>query len=501
MADAGDKLEYLKTLERKARVKECLPHLHGYKWYPWARTFFESTNKYNFICAANQISKSSTQIRKCIHWATDVRLWQKLWPKSRPKQFWYLYPDKNVATAEFNEKWIKEFLPRDEFKDHPAFGWKAEYKSKVIHAVHFNSGVSVYFKSYEQDPQSLQAASIYALFADEEMPLPLYDELNVRTIAVEGYFHMVFTATLGQEFWRETIEERGKFERFPDALKIQVSMYDCLAYEDDSASSWTVEKIDQFKRSCKSEAEVLRRVYGRFVLDEDLKYEGFTKSNNLVADHGLPKDWLIFSGVDVGSGGSSGHPAAICFVAVKPDFTKGRVFKGWRGDGVSTTAGDVLQRYRELKASLRPVAQYYDWQCKDFFTIASRQGEPFQPADKSHETGESILNTLFKNGMLKIYDTPELRKLVMELENLKRSTAKTKAKDDFTDALRYAVTRIPWDYSLPRSAEHGPKKPQDPRMIFYQGPAPVDDDGLDLFESEFDEANELMDYYQEDDPF
>lgn len=500
--DRSEKLTYLKALEAKARIKQCLPHLHGYKWYPWARVFYESMNRYNFVCAANQISKSSTQIRKCIDWATDVRKWKKLWPASEPKQFWYLYPDKNVATAEFNEKWVKEFLPRDEYKDHPVYGWRAEYKSKVIHALHFNSGVSVYFKSYEQDPQSLQAASLYAIFADEEMPVELYDELHVRLVATEGYFHMVFTATLGQEFWRETIEEKGKYERFKDALKIQVSMYDCLAYEDGSPSHWSVEKIEGFKNHCKSEAEILRRVYGRFVLDEDLKYEAFTKANNLVPAHPLPKDWLVFSGVDLGSGGSSGHPAAICFVAVKPDFTKGRIFRGWRGDGIQTTAGDVLQKYQELKRGLRPVAQYYDWQARDFFTIASRIGEPFQQANKAQDAGEAMLNTLFKTGMLCIQDDPELRKLVMELENLKRSTAKTKAKDDFIDALRYSVTNIPWDYSQPARSVEGPKQQlKDPRVAFHQGPPPVADDRLDLFEAEFDEANELMDYFHEDDLF
>jgi hypothetical protein len=49
------------------------------------------------------------------------------------------------------------------------------------------------------------------------------------------------------------------------------------------------------------------------------------------------------------------------------------------------------------------------------------------------------------------YDTPELRKLATELSTLKKETPKTKAKDDFADALRYAVTQIPWDWS----ASHG----------------------------------------------
>lgn len=56
--------EKLKKQEERLRLREermayvrGLPHLHGWKWYKWAREFFESTNRQNFLCAANQISK------------------------------------------------------------------------------------------------------------------------------------------------------------------------------------------------------------------------------------------------------------------------------------------------------------------------------------------------------------------------------------------------------------------------------------------------------------
>lgn len=67
-------------------------------------------------------------------------------------------------------------------------------------------------------------------------------------------------------------------------------------------------------------------------------------------------------------------------------------------------------------------------------------------ADKSHETGSSVLNVLFKNESLQIFDTLELQGLVEELISLKVSTPKNKAKDDFTDGLRYACSRIPFDW-------------------------------------------------------
>lgn len=457
------KRQLLALKEREVQLREGLPFLHGWKWYPWAREFYESTNKINFLCAANQISKSSTQIRKCINWATDQKMWPLLW-RTKPVQFWYLYPTNNQAKIEFETKW-KQFLPNGAFKDDPIYGWKEEKKGGEIFAIHFNSGVHVYFKTYAQDSSALQTGTCDAIFCDEELPVDLYDELVFRISASDGYFHMVFTATLGQEFWRQTMEPvENEEERFPDAFKRVVSMYDCLLYEDGTQSHWTMEKIAVVKARCKSHAEVLRRVYGKFVVESGRKYEAFDVKRHMKPDHPLPKDWHIACGVDIGSGGDKGHKSAVCFVAVSPDFRQGRVFKGWRGDGIPTTAGDVLEKFRELRGDMKPFIQAYDWACKDFQMIASRQGEAFIPAEKSHERGEQVLNVLFKNDMLFLYDGPEMAKLASELVGLRLDTPKNKAKDDFADALRYAVTRIPWDWSALTGADPEGYVAPDPKL-------------------------------------
>lgn len=450
-------MEAIRLTDRKKEIERDLPHLYGFKWYPWAKDFFESTNKTALLCAGNQVSKSSTQIRKCIHWATASELWPKLW-KRRPLQFWYLYPTREVASIEFEKKWIPEFLPRGVMKTDPKYGWKAETKNKFIWAIHFNSGVSVYFKTYATDVQHLQSGSVDYALLDEELPTDLLPELQARLFATDGYFSMVFTATLAQEFWREVVEEIGTSrERMVGAWKRQVSMYDCLTYSDGSPSHWTVDRIQRIERSCKSPQEVARRVYGRFTKEEGLAFPGFDRQRNIKKTHPIPGSWKIYAGIDVGSGGDKGHPAAITFVAMNPEYTKGRVFKGWRGDHVQTTAGDVLNKYQEMKRGLTMTGAYYDFASKDLHTIATRMGVPVMPADKSRELGEQILNTAFKNDMLMIYDEPELIPLVEELTTLDVNARKTKAKDDFIDSLRYACSRIPWDFSIistePRESE------------------------------------------------
>jgi phage terminase large subunit-like protein len=445
------KKEQLRLLEEKKRIQQLLPHLYGFKWYPWAKAFFESTNKQNLIVAAIQISKSSTQIRKAIHWATEPKLWKKLW-RTEPRQFWYLYPDKNTVMQEWKTKWLPEFMPRGEMKTDAQYGWKVlpESDREPPDCIIFNTGVRLYFKTYTQSVSHLQAGSVYCIYCDEELPEELYSELMFRLAATDGYFHIVFTATLGQEFWYRAMERRGQLdETLPDAFKQQVSMFDCLKYDDGSSTPWTETRINQIKKSCSSYAEVLRRVYGRFIKDTGKKFPTFERNKHLIKPIPIPKDWMYYSAVDIGSGGEKGHPAAIVFVAVHPEFKKGYVFRGWRGDDKKdTTSSDILLKYRILRGGLKMTEQKYDWAGKDFFVYASRLGETFMRAEKDHEHGEDVVNVLFKNNMLFIFDIPELQGLAHELESLSKDEVKRFAKDDFADALRYCVVDIPWDWSV-----------------------------------------------------
>jgi len=451
----SESLEHLK-LERLKRRKELLPHLYGFPHYKWSRKFYESTNPITILCAGNQISKSSTQIRKAINWATDKELWPKLWPSNpTPRQFWYLYPSKDVSTAEFETKWIPEFMPREEMKDDPVYGWEAVYVQKNIHHIKFNSGVRIYFKHYSQDVHKLQSGTVHSIFTDEELPIDLFDELSFRVDAVHGYFNMVFTATKGQEFWYNAIERIGQSdETLVSAMKLQVSRWDCLEYEDGFEhipTPWTPEKIRQAEAKCSTQNEIDKRINGRFVMDEGLKYSSFQRNKNVVTPYFdiIQKErWYIYSAVDIGSGGKSGHPAAIVFIAVRPDFQKAAAFKGWKSPkNIDVTSPDILRQYQQMRGKLKTICAYYDWAASDFKVHANRLGESFEKAEKGHDIGEDTLNSLFKNGMLDIFEIEELEPLVWELGTLLNDTPKRIAKDDFCDALRYGVSKIPWDWT------------------------------------------------------
>lgn len=441
------KQKQIEELEAEIRFKESLPHIWGRPHYSWSREFMEYRGAEAFLCAANQLGKSSILIRTCIEWATNKDRWPELWPGKEPNLFWYFYPDYTTASEEFLTKW-QEWLPRGDAKNSPEFGWQAEWMRKDIKALVFNSGIRVIFKAYTQKDTNIQASSVYACFLDEECPIGKLPEIQVRLQATDGYLRAGFTATIGQDYWRRVFEPQGKDEELhPDAWKKQISLYDCQVYEDGSPGPWHQEKIRRAIARCGSKTEELRRVWGKFVVSGGLKFESFDRDKNVVEAHPLPRSWNVYVGIDYGSGGETGHPAAIVFVGVSPDHKSGRVFKAWRGDGSVTTASDIIQKYIEMKGTLLPIVTAYDYSAKDLHTYASARGHTLTRAEKGLDLGVETINTLFRNEMLKIQrGDGEREKLIVELTSNLKSVSKTKAKDDLCDAMRYAVMFVPWNW-------------------------------------------------------
>ncbi|MFN3454031.1 MAG: hypothetical protein ACK41T_03660 [Pseudobdellovibrio sp.] len=431
--------------------KNNLPHLFGFKFFKWSREFWESTNRYTFLTLSNQSGKSIISIRKSIRLATDTDLWKKVF-KGKPSYGLYFYPTLKLATLEFQNKWVTQLLPRGPMKDDPKYGWRAEYKDGEIYCIHFNIGTKIYFLSYATQISALQAMSPHWVSADEEMPQALWGEVSARLMATKGLFSLVCTPTLGEELWRGVFE----LNKMPNAKVIKGTMYDTVTFEDGSEGLRTVEEIEDFKAKLSTQREIDIRVYAKFTKAEGLIFPTFDPQALVVPPLEEARSWPVYAAVDVGSGGLA-HPAAITFIAVRPDMKVGRVIKTWRGDKTQNTSSvDILRKYQELKVGLMVIQAYYDYQSKEFAIHAQNNNEPFLRAEKSHELGESKLNTLFKHGILLIEadESPEMlnpegryhyETLVEEILFLKKETKKTKAKDDQTDSLRYAAVNIPFD--------------------------------------------------------
>jgi hypothetical protein len=509
--------EYLQALEQQLKLREGLPFKYGFKLYNWQRRYKEErANKGRLICAANQIGKSTIQICDRIDVATDPSCWRTLWPTvfatnpySKPFS-WYLYPNQDTVMQEFEEKWVPNFLPRGDFKDHPVYGWKHKINNKVLKYIEFNTGWRIYFKTYNQDTKDLQSGSPFAIDNDEELPESHVSELQARLFATDGYFSMAFTATTGQDLWYRAIERIGEEdEKYPTWFKQQISMYDCLEYEDGSKTPWTKDRIKRVILNCKNQKEVDRRVKGRFVKTDGLKYPHFDRDRNYVPYpkkanglpyKGVPKGWHVYGGVDYGSGGQDNHPSSIALIAVNDEMTKLRMFKGRRYDKLETTQGDLFRIYNRFTYGINVSQQCYDWAAKDFGTMAERAGVPFNKAKKDHDLGEAALNTVLKNGMFKIYQCDEHDKLVREFESLLENTPKNKAKDDFIDAVRYTITSIPLDWekilnadnaNYEKKKEHPDGSPEKERPRDFWADKKDAKEDYDLYQGEINEWADL----------
>lgn len=286
------------------------------------------------------------------------------------------------------------------------------------------------------DSHTYFAHGILVHNCDEEMPVKFWDEAYQRLSATGGYFSAAFTATLNQPMWWRALEGEGASEMFTDALKMQIGKRDCLVFDDGSPGLYTEEEIQKQEKACSSEAQKLRRIEGKFAPESGRKYHAFDPTKHYVEPKTIPADWFRYSAVDVGSGDSGekkkrkNHPAAFYFVAVRPDFRLGYVYKGRRLDDEQTTAGDVYNSYVVERSSDQMTVEKYDYHSKDFRIISDRNSESFVEADKNHARGEEVVNTLFQNDMLFLFDTPEIRKVGEEMLTLMRDTDKRSAVDD-----------------------------------------------------------------------
>lgn len=432
-----------------------LPHLYKFKWYPWAWDFFNTRSRYAFLTAANQIGKSTTLARLAIEWAGNPSLWPELWPMSpNARLFWWFSPSQKVMTREFEQKWIPDLLPQDLGKNHATYGWHATYtKEGYIDSVHFNSGVTIAFHTYMQQPINLQSATVWATFFDEEMPCDddsAVNELLVRMRSTGGYLRKSFTATIGGELWYRTMERIGlDDEAFKGAWKRSVSLYDCQTFTDGSPSIWTPELIRNEEEACTTEAERLKRVMGRFVKSEGLQYAAFNASKHVVDEFIIPNDWVRYASVDLGGNQTKKRSkAAVIFFAVNPEMTKAYIYKTWRGDHERTTAGDVFDKYIEMRGDEYVAQKCYDYASADFYEIATRRNEAFLPGLKDRNAGIKRMNQLFHDNALFVTRHFGFEKVVGELMTVSIGGKESKQTDDLTDAIRYGLMLVPFNWSL-----------------------------------------------------
>lgn len=469
--------------KQKQYIKDSLPHLYGFDWYPYQKDFLETRKEIQVLCCANQLGKSTVLCAKLVKLATDQKLWKELWV-DKPGLFLYLLPNQKLHDENAQSKWLS-VLPKNTYEDDEYYGWDWVKRGKNYLGIDFNNGVRVRFLSYGQNVHSMQNLTAHAVAFDEEPNWEIVPEIQTRTQSIKiaednvknawgGFKIFAFTATKSQNFFREVVEERGPKERWPvkqgNVWKKTVSLFDCQKHVSGKKSIWTNAKIEKIIKSLPTEAEIKRRVYGRFQASESLVYPQFSITSNTI-EHVPPlQGYNYYVGIDYGGGGTS-HPSAIAFVAVSPEYNRGYVTDVWIGDdGQLTTCSDVINKYRSMIKGRNVAQAHYDWAAKDLHTFAMRAGLNLLKANKDHKIGEDLLNALFKNQMLWICNKDYYSNVACTQFSTfvkKRGTAKT--FDDAIDAIRYAVASVPWDLESEGEIGHEEKKAITTTKSFREG--------------------------------
>lgn len=453
-------IEALKLRYLKKHYRYVYNFLRNYKpyvymtHYPWSRPLIKDRSQNIFITAANQIGKSTINIRLAINYAmNENNEWETMWTK-KPTIFWYFYPSRVQAITEYEEK----FRPLlSWFTEHKALGHKIS-KTQDGLILRFNTNINMYFKSYTQRESHLQSSTLDAIFIDEEPPVQLLDEINARLMSSGGYIRTVFTPTIGDPHFMKAFDEsyRGTpVETFPHAKKLRIELEKDCMYYDDGTPAFTKKQVQIFKDSFSSDRVRNIRLKGLFQRESALLYPSYEPETCNIDHFSFPIDWQYVVSADIGSGGKN-HPAALVFLAYSPKINHGVVFYVWRGDGIETSNDEIFKKYQEERKKLEaiqtnllwkyPTAKVYDSAVKDFQFISMKNGDPFSPADKNKKDGAQTTDTLFSLGLLKLnMACPEMYKLQDELRSVSGiNKEKHIVTDDLSDALRYAVMSVPW---------------------------------------------------------
>jgi hypothetical protein len=491
--------KFIDNLQHTEIQQDNLPHLYSLPWYEWAWDFLVSPKRINFLNAANQVSKSSTEISKTVLFATEPKLWDHLWPnrtKKVPTPFWYWYPSTKIATEEFENKWMDERLPLNEMKDDPQYGWKVKYLYGQVYYIRFNTGVTVYFRSYEQHPKNVQGSSIFYNACDEEMPESFYDEIwqRMSSPSVDGIFDMVFTATLGQKFWYDTMELMGKpGERFKNAFKQQVSKWECLKYRDGSASPWTVERIKQQIIDCRNEAEVRKRILGRFAKAENLLFNAYDSKRNTIAKVPEKTELHYYAAVYVCD--KTGK-AAISILGVNSEYSRCYLVDSHWFDSVDTTSFQIFSKLMDRVGKKRFSGLYANKHASDFMKVADASKYGFVEVKKPNDNAAKLINSLLSDGLIQIVDTERNSDAKYHIAHCDKK-AEDLEEYETLGALILIASNVPWDFEKILKLVKPPKKEKelDPRMKFWLGLDRPELKTSDTTEQELLEANEDYEFY------
>lgn len=335
---------------------------------------------------------------------------------------------------------------------------KATGKQGVVGAIdklrvkHISGGWSnIGFKNYKQDIQAFMGASVHVVHLDEECPIEIWNECNIRTATTDGLMYATFTPLQG--YSRMVIN----FCKSADYLMGAKPLVTPDVEEEDEN---TVELVGQYKKKAVIQAGwddapwLTKEIKERLLSDtpehlKDARSKGIPSMEGgsvfttplervLVEPFTIPDSWPRMYGLDVGW-----NVTAAVWGAIDPN--TGIIYlydEHYQGEQMPQHHSHAIKiRGEWIRGVIDPAA---DGRSQKDGTMLMRAykdlGLRLMPADNSLEAGLHKMNEMFSSGGLKIFTT--LRNLQKEYMLYKRKlngSIDPHCDDHALDAARYII--------------------------------------------------------------
>jgi len=321
---------------------------------------------------------------------------------------------------------FKEFFPKD---------WGVWMENKGYFKLNwFRPGSDepcrIYVRSMDE-PDSIEGMDILAGWLDEVGKMKAAAWINAQGRGSIHKARMILTTTPYNTGWFF----RDVYQRAKDDKD-----YEVIIWKSTDNPAFPKEEYERAKRTL-PKAIFERRYEGKFTRLEGLVYPEFDEEFHIVEPFTIPKDWLLFGGMDFGHS----VPTAIVCVARDPSSNVFYIYKEfYRPEVLLKTISEWLHN-EKLKYVLADTQSAQD--------IAELKlqyaNKEVMEADKALEVGIQRIRTLLEDGRLKIFRDrcPNLVNEILSYhykapdEDKQDKDTPVKKHDHAVDALRYAFSR------------------------------------------------------------
>lgn len=240
------------------------------------------------------ISRQKVSIKACMK--KDPITGEKI---KQPSKSRIIYPTQDYI-IQFGIPQLKEWIPKDMlFKSR----WDASF-SKMHKILSLTNGSTIDLRTFEQDIRGFEGATLDNVWADEELPEPIYKATLARLVRTGGHLWIAVT-TLSKSTWMLR-EIRDKADSDDDIECFKMSIHD-NPYLNKEDVKKLLSKFSPEERDAREK--------GEFLFLAGMVYGNFSRQAHTIEPFEIPPGWTRYMGCDP----HDAQPFHFAWFAVSPE--------------------------------------------------------------------------------------------------------------------------------------------------------------------------------------